>query len=138
MNKIISCETIIKIPFYDMDSMGVAWHGNYAKYLEVARCDLMDKIDYNYNQMQESGYAWPVVTLEIKYIRSFVFGQEIKVTSTLCEYENYIKIKYVITDLKTGEKLTKAETKQIAIDMKTRETCYISPDVFLNKISKIC
>lgn len=137
MSKNIQCETIIKIPFYDMDSMGVAWHGNYAKYLEVARCELMDKIGYNYLQMQESGYAWPVVSLNVKYIRPFVFQQEIKILSTLTEYENCIKIKYLITDLKSGEKLTKADTTQIAINIKTKETCFVSPDVFLEKISKL-
>ena len=32
-------ETIeFQIEFYDVDSMQVAWHGNYAKFMEVARC----------------------------------------------------------------------------------------------------
>ncbi|SVC52483.1 uncharacterized protein METZ01_LOCUS305337, partial [marine metagenome] len=28
----------IEIPFFDQDSAGIAWHGNYVKYFEVARC----------------------------------------------------------------------------------------------------
>jgi acyl-CoA thioester hydrolase len=123
----------IKIPFFDVDSMGVAWHGNYAKYLEIARCALMDKIGYNYNQMRDNGHAWPIVTLKVKYMGSLYFEQEININAKLMEYENCIKIKYVITDLKTGVKLTKAETTQIAIDLKTHETCYVSPGVLLDK-----
>jgi acyl-CoA thioester hydrolase len=133
MNKKYEASVIVKIPFFDVDSMGITWHGHYAKYLEIARCALMEKLDYNYNQMRESGYAWPIATMKLKYIRSSIFEQEVKITAELAEYENCIKINYVITDAKTDEVLTKAETMQIAVDMKTRETCYVSPDVFLKK-----
>ena len=41
---IFQAETTIKIPFYDNDPMGVVWHGNYVKYIEIARCDALEKI----------------------------------------------------------------------------------------------
>jgi acyl-CoA thioester hydrolase len=28
----------ITVPFHDVDSIGAAWHGHYAKYFEIARC----------------------------------------------------------------------------------------------------
>ena len=135
--KEISQETIIKIPFFDVDPMNVAWHGNYVKYLEIARCNLLDKIGYNYNQMVESGYSWPVVTLNIKYIQPLIFAQEIKIVASLIEYENCLKIKYLISDLKSGAKLTKAETMQIAVNMQSRETCFVSPQILLKKIQEL-
>lgn len=133
MNNNLETEIKVKVPFFDADSMGVTWHGHYVKYLELARCALLEKLDYNYNQMRESGYAWPIVSIKVKYIRSSFFDQELKVLARLTEYENCIKIKYIITDAATGETLTKAETTQIAINMETRETCFVSPQVFLNK-----
>lgn len=48
----------IVVPFFDIDSMDVVWHGHYVKYLEVARCALLDDIGHNYTQMKDSGYAW--------------------------------------------------------------------------------
>ncbi len=137
MNNKFTEEVVIKIPFHDVDSLDFVWHGHYAKYLEIARCALMDKLDYNYVQMRDSGYSWPIVNLQIKYIRPFFFEQQIKVKAMLIEYENCIKIKYLITDFKTGEKLTKAETTQIAVDMKTKETCFVSPEILLKKISEL-
>lgn len=136
MNNFCQAEAIIEIPFHDVDSMDIAWHGHYAKYLEIARCVLLDKLDYNYIQMKESGYGWPIVNLNIKYIRPFRFRQKIKVTAWLVEYENYMKIKYLITDAETGDKLTKAETTQIAINLQTQETCYVSPEIFLEKVRR--
>ncbi|MES2605832.1 MAG: acyl-CoA thioesterase, partial [Pseudomonadota bacterium] len=55
----MSAETTLVIPFHDVDPAQIVWHGHYAKYLEIARGKLLDKIDYNYLQMAESGYFWP-------------------------------------------------------------------------------
>ena len=49
---IFKAETTIKVPFYDNDPMGVVWHGNYVKYLEIARCDTLAKIGYDYMDMK--------------------------------------------------------------------------------------
>lgn len=138
MNKVIlEADTIIEIPFYDVDSMNVVWHGNYTKYLEEARCVLLDKLDYNYVQMKESGYMWPVVSLDIKYVRPFIFKQKINVNAQLIEYENCIKIKYLITDIETNQKLTKANTTQVAVGIDDKELCYASPQILLDKVNKL-
>ena len=54
-------DVIIEVPFHDVDTMHVVWHGHYLKYFEIARCKLLDQFHYNYNQMRDSGYAWPVI-----------------------------------------------------------------------------
>ena len=83
----------IEIPFHDCDPMNVVWHGNYPRYLEVARCELLRLFDYDYPQMHESGYAWPIVDMQIKYVASAVFTQKIKVAAHLKEYENRFFLK---------------------------------------------
>ena len=60
--------------FHDLDPMNVVWHGNYIKYLELARCALLQGFDYDYPQMHASGYLWPIVDLRTKYVRSARFG----------------------------------------------------------------
>ena len=127
-------EVEIEIPFHDVDVMGVAWHGHYVKYLEIARCVLLDKIDYNYPQMEASGYAWPVIEVRIRYPQPLYFQQKVKVKARLDEWENRLKVSYLIEDLKTGQRLTKAYTVQVAIDMKTGEMLYASPDVLYRKL----
>jgi acyl-CoA thioester hydrolase len=126
----------IKVPFYDVDSMNITWHGNYIKYLEDARCALLNKIGYNYKDMSESGYAWPITSLKIKYIQPTYFMQEIIVKAIIAEYENRIKIKYTVTDAKSGAIIAKAETVQMCVNIETRETCFFSPKVLLDKIAE--
>ena len=76
-------EVEIEVPFHDVDVMGVAWHGHYVKYLEIARGALLDKIDYNYPQMRDSGYAWPVIDVRIRYPQPLYFQQKIQIITKL-------------------------------------------------------
>lgn len=66
---VLHCDTEILVPFFDVDTMHVVWHGHYVKYLEVARCALLDKIGHNYTHMLDSGYAWPVIDMQLRYVR---------------------------------------------------------------------
>jgi acyl-CoA thioester hydrolase len=129
-------DTEIVVPFFDVDSMNIVWHGHYVKYLEVARCALLDLIGHNYTQMLDSGYGWPVIDLQLRYVRSAVFGQKLNVRASLVEWENRLKINYLITDAATGERLTRASTVQVAVDIKTREMQLASPQVFIDAVQK--
>lgn len=133
MSTPLSASVEIDVPFYDVDSMRIAWHGHYLKYFERARCTLLDKLDYNYLAMEASGYIWPVVDCRIKYIRPLRFQQVITVTATLKEWENRLKLDYLITDA-DGNTLTRGYSIQVAVNMQTEEMCYVSPPVLLEKV----
>lgn len=130
----ISAEIEIVAQFYDLDPMQVVWHGNYVKYLEQARCALLDKIGYSYPQMHESGFLWPIVEMQLKYVRPIRYAQVILVSATLVEYENRLKVSYRCRDKITGEVLTKAHTTQVAVDAASGELCLESPPVLIDKI----
>jgi acyl-CoA thioester hydrolase len=124
----------ITVPFHDVDSIGVAWHGHYAKYFELARCELLDSFDYGYGAMRESGYSWPVIDMRIRYVKGAKFGQRILVKATLREWENRLLIEYLITDAQSGQRLTKGNTVQVAVDMKNGEMCFVSPAVLFERL----
>lgn len=134
----LSATIIIDVPFHDVDTMNVAWHGHYVKYFEVARCALLSLFDYDYPQMQASGYMWPVVECHLKYVRPAVYNQKLQVKATLLEYENRIKIGYEIFDERSSERLTKGHTVQVAIDAITHELQYVSPPIVFNNLERIC
>jgi acyl-CoA thioester hydrolase len=123
--------------FHDLDPMAVVWHGNYIKYLEIARCALLQTIDYDYPQMKDSGYLWPIVDLRAKYVRSIRHGQRVRVSARIVEWENRLKIDYRITDAESGEVLHKAHTIQVAVDVNTGELQYVSPPVLLERLGKV-
>ncbi|OOF70729.1 acyl-CoA thioesterase [Rodentibacter caecimuris] len=110
-----------EVQFFDVDSMHIMWHGHYVKYLEMARCAFLETIGYHYDVMKESGYAWPIVQLNLKYVKSARFRQKIRVYVELVEYESCIRFDYRIIDLLTGEKLTVGSTTQVAVEINTQE-----------------
>jgi acyl-CoA thioester hydrolase len=130
----LSAQITLKAQFYDIDPMDVVWHGNYARFLEQARCELLDKIGYNYSQMKDSGYAWPIVDMRIKYVRPIRFGQEFTVDATIAEFENGLKIDYRLCDRVSGEVLTKALTFQVPVWIESGELCLESPSCLTDKL----
>jgi acyl-CoA thioester hydrolase len=134
---VIHTDTEVLVPFFDVDSMNVVWHGHYIKYLEVARCALLDHIGHNYTQMLESGYAWPVIDIQLRYVRGAVFGQRLIVRASLVEWENRLKINYLISDAETGERMTRASSIQVAVDIESREMQLASPKVFTDAVERV-
>lgn len=124
----------LNIPFHDVDAMGVVWHGNYFRYLEVAREQLLRQFDYGYREMQASGYVWPIVDTRLKYIAPLLFEQSIRVQATLEEYENRLRIGYQIFDAVSQQRTTVGYTIQVAVDGKSKEMCFASPDILLEKL----
>ncbi len=133
----ISAEVTIKAQFYDLDPMQVVWHGNYARYLETARCELLDRIGYNYVEMAASGYVWPIVDLHVKYVGPVRLGQTIRVTATLVEYKNRLRVDYRITDPASGKVLTKAQTTQVAVTADRMELCLESPPALIDRVERL-
>jgi acyl-CoA thioester hydrolase len=129
-----SCEVEIVPAFHDLDPMDIVWHGNYAKYFEIARCALLDRFDYGYLRMKESGYAWPIVELQQKFIRTASFGQRLIVRAEIIEWESRLRISYLIRDAVSGHKVHKATSTQVAVDMGTRELCFVCPPVLWQRL----
>lgn len=129
-----SAEVVIEIPFHDVDLAGIVWHGHYAKYFEIARCALLASFDYNYDQMMASGYDWPVIDLRIRYVKPAMFTNKIRVRATLLEWEHRLRIAYLVTDDSSGQRLTKGESVQVAVEIATREMCLQSPDVLFDRL----
>jgi len=129
-----SVEIETQVQFFDLDPMEIVWHGNYVKYLELVRCALLDRIGYNYLQMKESGYAWPIVDLHLRYAAPATFGQTIRLRASIVEWENRLKIDYLISDAATGKRLTRASSTQVAVDIKSGEMCFVSPPVLFEKL----
>ncbi|MDE2406768.1 MAG: acyl-CoA thioesterase [Xanthomonadaceae bacterium] len=120
--------------FHDCDPMRVVWHGHYFKYFEIARCALLRRFDYDYPQMQASGYLFPIVDTRVKYLRSLHFAQPVQVQAQIVEWENRLKLEYEIRDAGTGEVLTRAHTIQVAVDVASGQMQYVSPQILWQRL----
>lgn len=127
-------EVELTVQFYDLDPMEIVWHGNYAKYFELARCAVLDQIKYNYAEMKASGYAWPVIDLHVRYLQPLTFQQVIVVRAEIVEWEHWLKIDYAVRDKTTGMRLTKGSTRQVAVELSTKLMSLQSPPILLERM----
>jgi len=130
----IESQVSITTSFQDADPMGVIYHGNYFRFFEEARRVLMEQLQYNYIEMKDSGYMWPVIDTRVKYVKAIPFNHEIKVSARLTEWENRLRVDYQIHDALTEVRMCKAHTTQVAVEMATEEMCFVSPKVFTDKV----
>jgi acyl-CoA thioester hydrolase len=131
---VLHVDTEVVVPFFDVDSMDVVWHGHYVKYLEIARCALLDRLGHNYAQMKVAGYVWPVIDLQLRYVRAARFGQRLRVRADLAEWKNRLKIHYLISDAETGERMTRASTIQVAVNIADGAMQMVSPPALISAV----
>lgn len=130
-------ETITRrIDFCDVDMTGVMWHGNYCRYYEDARCQLLKKLGLSYQEIYERNYQIPLVHLEIKYSRPCRFDQEIIITAELVRADHFLVIKYVIKDKETGKVMSSAETKHAFYDGQKGRALINAPKFIIEKLKE--
>lgn len=64
----------MEISYADTDKMGVIYHGNYIKWLELGRTQLVEDAGFSYLGMESQGYYAPVYNLEITYKKPIKLG----------------------------------------------------------------
>lgn len=129
----LSATIEVKPAFFDVDPMAVVWHGHYVKYFELARSALMQRFNYDYLQMRESGFFWPIVDMRIKFVRPAMLGVPIKVKATIVEFESRLRVEYLITS-ETGEVVTRGYTIQVAVNADTMEMQFVCPQVLWDRL----
>jgi acyl-CoA thioester hydrolase len=121
----------LEVRFHDVDMVGVVWHGHYLRYLENARWALMDRLDYGLQRMLESGFAWPIVDLQSKYLNPARFGERLRVRASLVEWESRLALNYLVSRVADGARIARARTVQVAVDARTGELQFATPPEFL-------
>ena len=128
-------EVRVRAPFHDVDPANVVWHGHYFKYFELARCVLLEKIGYDYDEMARSGFVWPIVDTRARFVRPVRFNQEVVVRAVLREWELRLVIDYTIVD-DDGVEYTRASTTQVPLDRETLELYLGTPEVLVERMRR--
>jgi len=122
-----------RVRYAETDQMGVVYHGNYAKYLEIGRVEWLRALGITYRSMEDSGIMLPVIFLQISYKKSAKYDDLITIETRL-KKTPLVKIEF---DYKIygedGELLAEANTVLGFIDMATGKPRKC-PDYILEKL----
>ena len=79
-------ETKLTTRYGETDQMGIIYHANYINYYEVARTEMIRKLGYPYQEMENDGIMMPVVEVQSKYIRPVYYDEELTIYTTLKKF----------------------------------------------------
>lgn len=133
---VLPVELEVEVAFHDVDLARIAWHGHYLKYLENARWILMDRLGYGLQAMIDAGEGWPIVDLQVKYLRPSRFRDRLKVRAALVEWETRLVVNYLITHVASSERVLRAQTTQVVVDAATGTLRYSLPEAFVGRVSR--
>jgi acyl-CoA thioester hydrolase len=135
MKAIVTASAEATPQFYDLDPMNIVWHGNYPRFLELGRVAVMKRIGYNYEEMVESGFAWPFIEMRMRYARPMRIDVPVKIVAGIVEWENQLRITYAITEKESGERVMRASSSQVALRIGANEMLWVTPPILREKLA---
>lgn len=102
----------LRVYYYDTDKMGVVYHSNYLKWMEIARTEYFRDI-LPYKNIENMGFILPVKFLNIEYIDSAKYDDEIEIFVKIEEI-NSIKIKFYY-EMYDSNKVLKAKARTVNV-----------------------
>ncbi|WP_417608841.1 acyl-CoA thioesterase [Owenweeksia hongkongensis] len=112
--------TSLRTRYAETDQMGVVYYGNYPQYFEVGRVETLRQLGVTYRNMEEDGIMLPVLKLEIKYLKSAVYDDELRIKTFLREIPSTrITFHHEIYN-SSGELLTVGLVQLVFVNAETR------------------
>jgi acyl-CoA thioester hydrolase len=110
----------IEVPFHDVDALGVVWHGNYYKYLEIARTSLLRSLGLDAGSEITHRFRLLIVETKCRYASPLRYGDRIRVAAWIREHARRITVAYEITNLATDRRAARAHTILVTTDREGR------------------
>ncbi len=105
----------MRIPFRDVDSWGLVWHGHYFSYVDHARIDLLRRFDIVFGQFAAHGFVMPVVNVNMDLRAPGRADEEIFVDAAMVRTRGaLIDTHFKLTRVSDGETvLARGTTQQV-------------------------
>lgn len=107
-----------KINYYETDRMGIVHHSNYIRFLEEARCAMLDFYQMPYSAFEEQGVMIPVLGVNCSFKQHVTFDDVIEIKPFVKDFNGVrLTMGYTVIEQKTGNLVLTGETKHCFTDM---------------------
>ena len=119
------------VRFSEVDSMGIVWHGNYAKYFEDGREAFGNQFALSYLDVYHNKFFTPLVKLDFEYKSPLNYGDKMRIETTFINHEAAkIHFRYKIFNQTTGSLATTGESIQVFMNLQ-KELIIVAPEFFV-------
>ena len=113
--------TLLRVRFAETDQMGVAHHGAYAAWLEVARVEWLRERGHAYTDLEAAGVSLAVSELRVAYRAAARFDDLLRIETQLTYAGSRgCSFAYSIERTAEGTQIASAETRHVATDRSGR------------------
>tara|TARA_B100000902_G_scaffold385314_1_gene426525 strand:- start:1380 stop:1787 length:408 start_codon:yes stop_codon:yes gene_type:complete len=128
-----SFDTKLRVRYAETDQMGFAYYGVYAQYYEVGRVELLRSLNLSYKEIEDMGYALPVVNFNINYKKPAYYDDLLTIRTTINIMPSLKFIfNYIILN-ENGDELNNGQVTLVFINKKTVKPCN-APDLIIEKL----
>jgi acyl-CoA thioester hydrolase len=101
--------------YADTDRSRMVYHAHYLRYFEFGRTSLMREASYTYKEVEESGFVYPIIKVNIDYFRPLYYDEPMYIHTRPGDLERVrLQFDYVITHGETGELVCNGFTRHCA------------------------
>jgi acyl-CoA thioester hydrolase len=130
-NPELMTETLIRVRFSEVDSMGVVWHGQYIRYFEDGREDFGNKFGISYMDFFRHDILVPIVKIDCNYKKPLIYGDTALVETRFVDCDAAKAIfNYTIYNNISHEVIATGSTTQVFMNI-NRELLLNFPPFFL-------
>ena len=106
-----------RVRYSETDQMGVAYHGHYLAWCEMARTEHMRRLGVRYRDLEDRGVRLAVSEAHVRFAKSARYDDPLRVTAWLTgAASRRISFGYRIERRDDGAILATAETELISVD----------------------
>lgn len=126
----------IRIRYADTDKMGFAYNGNYFKYFEIGRTELMRHFDLVYSELENLGYQLPLLEAHAYYYKAALYDDLIEIETALDLNKIGPKIIFEYKIFRENELIAEGSTIHLFMKSDTKKACR-PPKIFIEKINLV-
>lgn len=110
-----------RVVYADTDQMGVVYYGNYGRFYEIGRSELIRGMGFPYRELELGGVMMPVYSVESRYRNVLTYDELITIETTVKELPTAkIKFHHRIFN-EDGGLAHEATVVLVFMDMKTKK-----------------
>ena len=106
-----------RVIYGDTDMAGVVYYGNYLRFFEAGRNELLRAAGLRYKKIQETGCTLPVTAVEVKYRAPARYDDELTLETKVEEVRNVsLRISYRLVREADDALIATGETTHACVD----------------------
>ena len=106
----------LRVPFHDVDTLGVVWHGHYYKYFEIARTELLRAHGIDGATLLGMGFKMFVMESRCRYVQPLRYDERFTVDAWFCDVDHRIQIAYEVRSVDALRRVARGTTAIVTTD----------------------